>query len=67
VKIAGLDALKIIFSTNVYGTKSRKAMLVVPVPEHNRYYEFWVNAYDEYFDKWFANAEASINSFEVLK
>jgi Tfp pilus assembly protein PilF len=67
VKAAGLNAVKISFSTSQDGKRIRKVLVVVPVPEQNRNYKFLVSAYEENFDKWFAKAEISITSFEVVR
>lgn len=67
VKVAGFDALKIVLTMTMDKTKERWAVYTIPCPEHKRTYMFMIFTQEEYFDKWFAIAEPSVNSFKILK
>lgn len=73
VQIAGLNGYRVMYSTREANLSigafeyRRTAIHIVPVPTQNRFYSFTIGANDKNFAKWFANAEKSINSFEILK
>lgn len=67
VKIANLNAVKIVFAVKTSGIRMRLASYSVIVPEHERLYGFLVIALEDNFDRWLAAAETSVDSFEILK
>lgn len=71
VQIGGLNALKIRYSTipdkEKIFSKRMGIVFLIPVPAHKRYYQIEITAKEEFFARWFANAETEINTFEILK
>jgi PsbP len=67
IKVIGLSSYKIVTSIVYPNIKLRVATFFIPFPEHKRMYIFNITALDSDFERWHKIAEASVNSFEILK
>lgn len=67
VKIAGLNALKVVLTITGDKGKNRWAVYTLPCPEQKRMYVLNIVTTEANFDKWFAIAEPAVNSFKILK
>lgn len=70
VQIAGMNSVKVVAQAsiaNAPGVILRLVAITIPVPKHKRMYVFTITGIEKDFDKWLPIAEASANSFALIR
>lgn len=70
VRIAGLTSVRVsalVSFTNRPELKMRLVSFAIPVPQHKRMYVFTVTGVEKDFAKWLPVAEASVNTFALIR